>query len=594
MIQYTTPTFLFDINVPENVIDNIEVTFKQANTGVEIQKELVKDRLAIIDNKLNVHLSESETGKFSVGSCQVQMRVLTTDGKVLASEIARIKVEPSLSDDILVEGVSDGEDSSYDAGYADGYSKGVAYGKANAPTEDLSITLTSNGTYSYKKPQDKYHADVEVVVNVPSEKTPTQEKTKTITKNGTEVISPDEGFALEKVTVITDIPERLPTQTKTIDIEENGTEEVTADSGYALEKVIINTDIDTRLPEQTKEVTIKENGTTNISPDDGYTLAGVSVTTEIDTRLPEQEKSLEVTENGTYEVVADEGKTLSKVNVNVEVAGSGGGGDDGDQVWKVSTIPNSEFVSDMTRLAHFLSKIEYIGNIDNLTSAREFFSEFRYVKEIILNDLDTSNVTDMNSMFYRCYAVESLDLSKFNTSKVTDMSNMFYVCKGLKSLDLSSFDTSNVITMQSMFCGCSVVESLDLSSFDTSKVTYMSGMFRDCDKLTTLDLSSFDTSKVTDMSNMFANDGKLENVIFGNNWASNKSVSTVDCYYCPLSKASILDLANKIADKSDTSVYTGTYKVRVKSTQKALFTEEEQIELANRFTAKNWTFVFGW
>ena len=148
--------------------------------------------------------------------------------------------------------------------------------------------------------------------------------------------------------------------------------------------------------------------------------------------------------------------------------------------------------------------------------------------------------------------------------------------------------------MQSMFCGCYVVESLDLSNFDTSKVTYMGGMFRDCDKLTTLDLSSFDTSNVVDMGNMFANDGKLENVIFGNNWASNKSISTVDFYYCPLSKASILDLANKIADKSDTSIYTGTYKVRVKSSQKGLFTEEEQIELANRFTAKNWTFVFGW
>lgn len=101
MIQYTTPTFTFDINVPENVIADIEVTFKQANIGTEIQKELVRDNLSIIDNKLNVTLSQEETGKFSVGSCQVQMRILTSDGKVLASEIARIKVEPSLSSDVL-------------------------------------------------------------------------------------------------------------------------------------------------------------------------------------------------------------------------------------------------------------------------------------------------------------------------------------------------------------------------------------------------------------------------------------------------------------------------------------------------------------
>ena len=101
MIQYTTPTFTFDINVPNKVIADIEVTFMQANTGIKIDKELVRDKLTIIDNKLNVHLSEEETGEFSVGSCQVQMRVLTTDGKVLASEIARIKVEPSLSRDPL-------------------------------------------------------------------------------------------------------------------------------------------------------------------------------------------------------------------------------------------------------------------------------------------------------------------------------------------------------------------------------------------------------------------------------------------------------------------------------------------------------------
>lgn len=101
MIQYTTPTFTFDISLPTSAIADIEVTFKQANTGIEIQKELVRDNLTIIDGKLNVTLTQEETGKFSVGSCQVQMRILTSDGKVLASEIARVKVEPSLSSDVL-------------------------------------------------------------------------------------------------------------------------------------------------------------------------------------------------------------------------------------------------------------------------------------------------------------------------------------------------------------------------------------------------------------------------------------------------------------------------------------------------------------
>ena len=99
MIQYTTPTFTFDINVQEKVIADIEITFKQDDKA--LQKEKIKDNLSIIDGKLNVTLTQEETGNFSVGTCQVQMRVLTSDGKVLASEIARVKVEPSLSSDVL-------------------------------------------------------------------------------------------------------------------------------------------------------------------------------------------------------------------------------------------------------------------------------------------------------------------------------------------------------------------------------------------------------------------------------------------------------------------------------------------------------------
>lgn len=79
---------------------------------------------------------------------------------------------------------------------------------------------------------------------------------------------------------------------------------------------------------------------------------------------------------------------------------------------------------------------------------------------------------------------------------------------------------------------------------------------------------------------------------FGNNWASNIYVTSFEMKQSPLSKASILDLASKIADKSDKSVYTGTYKVSLKSSQKSLFTEDELTALANQFTAKNWTLAW--
>ena len=466
------------------------------------------------------------------------------------------------------------DDGSYSEGYTVGYSDGEAYGKANAPTEDLNITLTSNGTYSYPKPSDKYHADVSVTVNVPSEKTPTQEKSVTITKNGTDVVVPDEGFALDKVTV--------------------------------------TTNIDTRLPEQTKEVTITENGTTNVLPDSGYTLAGVSVTTDIDTRLPEQEKTLEVTENKTYEVTPDTGYALSKVTVTGNVAGSGG--DSGEQVWTIATAsPDS---ADTSTLKNSIISMRLNYPI-SLSGYSYYFEAMSKLINLDIALLDTSNATNFTSMFSGCYSLQSLDLSSFDTSKVTSIKNMFRYCSALTSLDLSNFNTSQVTSLENMFQGvaltsldlssfdtskvtslygvvadCQKLASINLSSFDTSKVTNMDQLFYYCSALTSLDLSNFDTSKVTSLDYAFYYCNTLENVIFGDNWASNSRITSFEMVQSPLSKASILDLASKIADKSDTSVYTGTYTVKLKSSQKSLFTEEELTALAGQFTAKNWTLAW--
>ena len=95
-------------------------------------------------------------------------------------------------------------------------------------------------------------------------------------------------------------------------------------------------------------------------------------------------------------------------------------------------------------------------------------------------------------------------LENLNTSEVTDMSRMFAGCGALRSLDVSRFDTLNVKQMQQMFMGCAALTELDLYFFDTAKVTDMHEMFKDCKGLTTLDLSNFQTSEVKDMREMFS------------------------------------------------------------------------------------------
>ena len=128
-----------------------------------------------------------------------------------------------------------------------------------------------------------------------------------------------------------------------------------------------------------------------------------------------------------------------------------------------------------------------------------------------LENLDTSNVTNMSHMFLGCGGLTSLDLSNFNTSNVTDMSGMFENCRGLTSLDVSKFDTSNVKYMgnnasqtyvwldsHGVFSGCSSLTELDLSTWDTSNVESMRGLFYNCTKLNTLKLNKFTTSQITE------------------------------------------------------------------------------------------------
>ena len=129
-----------------------------------------------------------------------------------------------------------------------------------------------------------------------------------------------------------------------------------------------------------------------------------------------------------------------------------------------------------------------------------------------MNNLDTSNVTDMSVMFGGCSSLTSINLTGLDTSNVTDMSRMFYGCSSLTSINLTGLDTSNVINMRAMFDGCSSLTSINLTGLDTSNVTDMSGMFWGCSSLTSINLTGLDTSNVINMQDMFKDCTLLTNV----------------------------------------------------------------------------------
>ena len=120
-----------------------------------------------------------------------------------------------------------------------------------------------------------------------------------------------------------------------------------------------------------------------------------------------------------------------------------------------------------------------------------FYDMYRLTSINGMENLNTSEVTDMGNMFGNCSSLTSLDVSGFNTDNVTNMAGMFVGCWKLESLDVSHFNTAKVTDMTNMFVGCQSLKSLDVSNFNTAKVIDMNDMFDYCKSLESLDLSSF-------------------------------------------------------------------------------------------------------
>ncbi len=151
----------------------------------------------------------------------------------------------------------------------------------------------------------------------------------------------------------------------------------------------------------------------------------------------------------------------------------------------------------------------YQGKIKVEDCFKLFGGDYFWFKEIVFNNFDISNVTNMSSMFYLCSNLKTLNLANINTSRVTSMAGMFDGCAKLLTLNLSNFNTSNVEDMNRMFFGFSSLISLDITSFNTPRVAKMNYIFQNCSSLMTLNLSSFNTINVTNMSNMFDGCSKL-------------------------------------------------------------------------------------
>lgn len=193
----------------------------------------------------------------------------------------------------------------------------------------------------------------------------------------------------------------------------------------------------------------------------------------------------------------------------------------------------------------------YMFHIDNV-------SNIKYPTLYGLENIDTSNVTNMSWMFYSCHYgaingienwnvskvtnmrytfgynyMPSLDLSKWDMSNVTNASEMFNYCISLKELDTSNWTLVNLRNAQGMFRNCNSIKVINAANWDTRNLTNTSSMFFRCFNLTTiLATEKFDLSRVASSSVMFSSD---ENLVGGNGTKCD-GINNIDAAYARIDK----------------------------------------------------------
>lgn len=234
--------------------------------------------------------------------------------------------------------------------------------------------------------------------------------------------------------------------------------------------------------------------------------------------------------------------------INIITALNGHDAND-EKTWDISERKNGRYLAwyeDKDNNNFWEVTIAGNGRVKLNKSAKLLFKALgTYAGKIEMNgieNLDTSEVTDMSYMFTDGSQYTDLDLSSFDTSNVTTMSGMFLNCSKLTNLNLANFDTKNVVKLTNLFNGCSAIENINLSSFDTSNVTKMYAMFGNCKNLKNVNLKNFDTSKVTDMEAMFFNCKSLSKIDLSN--FNTSSVERLKRMFVNCELLTELDLSN--------------------------------------------------
>lgn len=99
MYRATTPTYIFKLPFSTNLVKTVQITYQQFSKTV-FQK--TETDCMMTDTEIKLTLTQEETLLFShTCRAEVQLRVVTTEGQVLASKIFEVKPKACLDEEVL-------------------------------------------------------------------------------------------------------------------------------------------------------------------------------------------------------------------------------------------------------------------------------------------------------------------------------------------------------------------------------------------------------------------------------------------------------------------------------------------------------------
>lgn len=136
-------------------------------------------------------------------------------------------------------------------------------------------------------------------------------------------------------------------------------------------------------------------------------------------------------------------------------------------------------------------------------SCENMFNGRNDIEQVVFNNFNMENVTNMKRMFYGCTSIQYIDTSKFKTDNVEYFDEMFSM-SGIVSLDIRQWNTKNGKTFTGFVNRCNSLYTFE-HTLNVSSATDISNLCYECSNLVNISPLIFNFSN-SDVHNLNAAD----------------------------------------------------------------------------------------